>query len=84
MVHLSISETRTSFINVISDCIFYRTFFVSSKQWFQRRRQVGLHRKRKQWQADAVEGVRLDSAEAPCLHHELLSSISKPKLTLEM
>ena len=25
---------------------------------------------RKKWQADAVEGVQLDSAKAPCLHHE--------------
>lgn len=84
MVHLSVSETRISFIHVISDCIFYRTFFVSSRQWFQRRGRVGLHRKRKKWQADAVEGVQLDSAKAPCLHHELLSSISKPELTFEM
>ena len=47
MVHLSISETRISFIHVISDWIFYRTLVMSSRKWFQRRGWVGLHRKKK-------------------------------------
>ena len=58
MVHLSVSETRISFIDIINGCIFYRTFFVSSRQWFQGRGWMGLHRKRKKWQVDALEGVQ--------------------------
>ena len=56
MVNHSTSESWIFFIEIISDYIFYRTFFMSSRQWLQRRGRVGLHRKRKKCQVDAVRG----------------------------
>lgn len=47
VVHLSISETRISFINVISDCIFYRTFFCVKQAMVPKKKAGGAAQKEK-------------------------------------
>lgn len=44
----------------------------------------GAYRKRKQWQADAVEGCDWIQQRHPACTMSYSQAVSKPKLTLEM